>query len=408
MSNFIVAKQIIIVNSKSMKTHIASHSYFNFVTVPKIICEAGASQRFAQELKQLNITKVLVVTDQGLINTGIVQPILTHLKTMVEVVVYTDVCVDPPENKVNEAIEFARQHHIDGVIGLGGGSSMDTAKIIAVLTQSKQSIEDIYGIENIQHKRLPLILIPTTAGTGSEATTIAILTTPTHEKKGVVSNQLLPDIAILDAQTTVGLPAHITAMTGVDAMVHAIESYTSILKKNPMTDALALKALQLLHANLEKVITNGQNIEARSAMLLGACLGGIAIANAPVGAVHALAYPLGGHFHMPHGHSNSVVLPGVLRYNAPAAEKEYAEIARLLYPQHSLDCNDSDACNIFIEEMTALVYRMPFSMKLSDSGIQESDLKLLATDAMKVERLLQNNPRPMTYDAAYAIYQEIL
>lgn len=380
---------------------------FDFQTAPKIICEAGANQYLNIEAKRLNIKTILCVTDQGLINAGIVMPIVEQLEKEFTVELFTDVQVDPPQEKVEEAIAFARAHKIDGVIAIGGGSSMDTAKVIAVMTNSSQTIEEVYGTDMIRDKRLPLILVPTTAGTGSEVSSIAILTTPTHEKKGIVGSQLLPDVAVLDANNTLGLPPAITAMTGVDAMVHAIESYTSILSKNPVTDALAVKALQLLYNNIDKVIANGKDIQARSAMLLGACLGGITITNAPVGAVHALAYPLGGHFHMPHGHSNAVVLPGVLKYNKPKATQWYAELAHAILPE-TIGLEAEAAADKFIETMSDLVTRMPFSKSLSDSGVKETDLELLATDAMKVERLLKNNPREMTHDAAYKIYADIL
>lgn len=404
-----------------------THYTFGFETVPKIICLPGASRDLSEELQRLNIQKVLLVTDQGLMSAGVVQPVLDSLADTVAVELNTDVEVDPPQERIEAAIAFAQEKGVDGVIGLGGGSSMDTAKLIALLAQSEQSIDDVYGVNMAKGGRLPLVLIPTTAGTGSEVTTIAIVTTPTHEKKGVVSPLLLPDVAVLDAEHILNLPASISAMTGIDAMVHAIESYTSILKKNPITDAIATKALKLLYQNLDKTLTNGHDLKARSAMLLGACLAGMAIANAPVGAVHALAYPLGGHFHMPHGHSNALVLPGVLEFNASHAQKEYAELARLLFLDDilmeeslygnslfaeslSLDAliDDVTACQYFIQAMTDMVKRMPFSQRLSDSGVAGGDLDMLARDAVKVERLLQNNPRDMTYEAAYKIYQSIL
>ena len=191
------------------------------------------------------------------------------------------------------AVAAARAQGIDGVVSIGGGSSLDTAKLIAVLAGSDQAIGDIYGIGLVKGERLPLVLAPTTAGTGSEVTPISIVTTGASEKKGVVAPQLLPDWAILDAELTVGLPAAVTAATGIDAMVHAIEAFTSKHKKNVVSDCLAREALRLLGGNIRKACVTPQDRDARSDMLLGSMLAGMAFANAPVAAVHALAYPLG-------------------------------------------------------------------------------------------------------------------
>ena len=196
---------------------------------------------------------------------------------------------------------------------------MDVAKLVAFLCRSDQRLDEIYGIGFCQGERLPLIQVPTTAGTGSEVTPISILTTGAAEKKGVVSPQLLPDWAVLDAELTTGLPRHITAATGIDAMVHAIEAFTGVHKKNPLSDALAKEALLHLGRNMRQACTHGDDLEARQAMLYGSCLAGMAFANSPVAAVHALAYPIGGHFHVPHGLSNSLMLSHVMRFNSTEA-----------------------------------------------------------------------------------------
>src|SRR5690606_27671604 len=246
----------------------------------------------------------------------------------------------PPISVVLDALAQARTHQCDGVIGFGGGSPMDTAKLVALLSKGEQSLQQVYGVGNATGKRLPLIQVPTTAGTGSEVTPIAIVTTGETTKMGVVAPQLLPDLAILDATLTTGLPGPVTAATGIDAMVHAIEAYTSKVRKNPYSDMLAREALRLLSANLHTAVHQGDNVEARSNMLLGAMLAGQAFANAPVAAVHALAYPLGGIFHIPHGLSNSLVLPHVMRFNLPAARGLYAELAPLVLPAGRPATND--------------------------------------------------------------------
>ncbi|HEY3793586.1 MAG TPA: iron-containing alcohol dehydrogenase, partial [Bradyrhizobium sp.] len=244
---------------------------------------------------------------------------------------------------------------------------------------------------------------PTTAGTGSEVTPIAIVTTPTTEKKGVVSPRLIPDWAILDPELTLGLPAHVTSATGIDAMVHAIEAYTSKVKKNPMSDQLARQALALLSTNIRRVCKDGRDLEARSQMLLGSMLAGMAFANAPVAAVHALAYPIGAIFHVPHGLSNALVLPHVLEFNLPAAEALYAELAEIVKPALRVT-SPRDRARAFIDEMISIGQDCAVPGSLSAVGIGQDDLKKLAEDAMKQTRLLVNNPRPLTLEDAYAIY----
>lgn len=293
------------------------------------------------------------------------------------------------------------------VIGFGGGSSMDVAKLIALLAhpEAGQGLGEVFGVGNARGPRLPLIQVPTTAGTGSEVTPIAIVTTGETTKMGVVSPYLLPDLALLDADLTLGLPPAVTAATGIDAMVHAIESYTSKLKKNPLSDLLAREALRLLAANLERAVGDGGDREARQAMLLGACLAGQAFANAPVAAVHALAYPLGGHFHIPHGLSNALVLPEVIRFNAPAAAGLYAELAPLLLGDR-LRPGDRDALTAqLIDELAQLSPRNGLPSRLRDAGVDEAMLPRLAADAMLQQRLLVNNPREVGEADALAIYR---
>jgi alcohol dehydrogenase len=310
-------------------------SAFSFGTVASIVSEPGASLRLGQLVAERfpGVQRVLVVTDPGFLRTGLVEAPRASLEGEgMQVTVYSDVAADPPEAIVQAAAEFARRHGTELVIGLGGGSSMDVAKLVAVLAGSDQPLAEMYGIGNVKGKRLPLVQVPTTAGTGSEVTNIAIVTTGETTKMGVVSPQLYADLAVLDASLTTGLPAIVTAATGIDAMVHAIEAYTSRHKKNPLSDMLARQALSLLSANLVKACENGQDLAARQAMLLGACLAGQAFSNAPVAAVHALAYPIGGIFHVAHGLSNSLVLPHVLRFNLPSATGLYAELAGIVVP----------------------------------------------------------------------------
>lgn len=382
-------------------------SKFVFETAPKIVCEQGASKQLGALASQLGVSHMFVVTDRFLHESGLLASALESLAAAsIKVTIFSNVLADPPEDSVVAAVDLARNAGVDGVVGFGGGSSMDTAKLVALLVKTPQALPEIYGIGLARGPRLPLIQVPTTAGTGSEVTAISILTTPSNEKKGVVSPLLYPDVALLDSLLTLGLPPRVTAMTGVDAMVHAIESYTTRHKKNPLSDSLALRAVTMLYNNIRTVIHNGADADAREAMLLGSLFAGMAFANAPVAAVHALAYPLGGHYHLPHGLSNALVLVPVLEFNRDAAAPLYAELARAILPGQDFG-NDAQATDAFIDAIRALVSEMPFEQDLKSAGVPEADLEMLAKDAMNVQRLLVNNPRDVTYEDALSIYRAV-
>jgi len=381
---------------------------FSFATTAQILCETGASQRLAALCAERGAKSVLIVTDPGITRLGLLADVLAgFVAAGVTVAVFDQVVADPPQSVVLEAALQAKALKAELIVGFGGGSSMDVAKLVAFLAHPgcSQTLQDIYGVGNARGQRLPLIQVPTTAGTGSEVTQVAIVTTGATTKMGVVSPLLLPDLALLDADLTLGLPPAVTAATGIDAMVHAIEAYTSALKKNPMSDLLAREALRLLAGNLDEVVHNGSNREARQAMLLGACLAGQAFANAPVAAVHALAYPLGGHFHIPHGLSNALVLPHVLGFNASVAAPLYAELAPLVLGDALCRGGATDQTEQFILAMADFSERSGLPTRLRDAGVPQDMLGQLAADAMLQQRLLVNNPREMTEAHALAIYQ---
>jgi alcohol dehydrogenase len=381
-------------------------SAFQFSTTKSIISESGSLQRIREFCQNLGMSRPVVVTDQGIVSCGLLDKLQAALSSSsLKTALFCDVVADPPEAIVEQAFELAKQHQADGIIGFGGGSSMDTAKLVAAMLKSGQPLPDMYGIDQVKGGRLPLILIPTTAGTGSEVTPISIVTTGKTTKSGIVSATLLPDIALLDAELTLGLPAAVTAATGIDAMVHAIEAYTSALKKNVYSDLLAGEALRLLSANIKTATFDGNNIEARQNMLLGACLAGQAFANAPVAAVHALAYPLGGHFHIPHGLSNSLVLPHVMRFNAPKCADLYAELALHIIPERSMQGSAAETAAQLITYIEQLIVDLKLPTTLAQMNIREDQLGMLADDAMLQTRLLTNNPRVVGHADALAIYQ---
>ncbi|WP_444437389.1 iron-containing alcohol dehydrogenase [Pseudomonas sp. A6] len=381
---------------------------FSFATTAQILCESGSAARLGALCRERGATRVLIVTDPGITRLGLLDGVLPGFAAAgVAVQVFDQVLADPPEAVVLQAAMQALEMGAQLVVGFGGGSSMDVAKLVALLAhpQASQALPELFGVGNARGPRLPLIQVPTTTGTGSEVTPIAIVTTGATTKSGVVSPHLLPDLALLDADLTLGLPPAVTAATGIDAMVHAIEAYTSKLKKNPLSDLLAREALRLLARNLDAVVHDGANREARQAMLLGACLAGQAFANAPVAAVHALAYPLGGHFHIPHGLSNALVLPEVMRFNAPAAAALYAELAPLLLGERLRPGDRDGLAGQFIDELADLSPRCGLPSRLRDAGVPEHMLVLLASDAMQQQRLLVNNPREVGEADALAIYR---
>ena len=377
---------------------------FSFNTTPSLRMGAGLAGELGQITRPICGDQVLLVTDPGMMATGLVQQATDCLRAAgVEVTLFDQVQADPPEEIVLQAAQQALGK--TGVIGFGGGSSLDVAKLAALLAASNQPLAEAYGIGNAQGPRLPLVLVPTTAGTGSEVTPISIVTTGASEKMGVVSPLLLPDMALLDPELTLGLPAHVTAATGIDAMVHAIEAYASVnANNNPISRALAVEALGLMGRMLLRAVQKPDDLEARTGMLLGSMLAGQAFANSPVAAVHALAYPIGGHYKVPHGLSNALVLPHVLRFNAQVAPQAYAALLPHVFPDLPA-MSVAEAALQFAESMADLSRACGLEQGLRDMGIAREALPILARDAMNQTRLLVNNPRPVDEAAALKIYE---
>jgi alcohol dehydrogenase class IV len=380
---------------------------FTFNTTPSVVFRQGAANELGAILGAKLGPRVLFVTDPGLRSLGLCDAALASLETSgITVAVFDQVEADPSRATLTRAVEAGRAAGAAGVVGFGGGSSLDVAKLAALLLGSGEDLDAAWGVAQAKGPRLPLALVPTTAGTGSEVTPVSIITVGEEEKRGVSSPIILPDIAVLDPELTLGLPAPITAATGVDAMVHAIEAYASKnANNNPLSKMLARQALRLLGANIETAVFNGRDIEARGAMLLGSMLAGQAFANSPVAAVHALAYPIGGAFHVPHGLSNALVLPHVLRFNAPDAAHLYAEIATDAFPHLAGEEGTQGRCAAFIEELAALAKRLGMPTRLREVSIGEQHLPKMAADALKQQRLLVNNPRPVEEADALAIYR---
>ncbi|GGX63401.1 alcohol dehydrogenase [Litorimonas cladophorae] len=373
-----------------------------FKTVSDIRIAPGGAAKLDLLIEGLSSNKrVAIVTDKGVRSLGLMDSGIDALESAgFDVMIFDQVVADPPEAIMQEIADGIRAFGAGLVIGFGGGSPMDTAKVAAHLAGCDQPLETMYGVDNAKGPKLPLLLIPTTSGTGSEVTNVAILTTGKTAKKGVVADSLYADRVLLDAELTLGLPASITAATGIDAMVHAIEAYTSIRLKNPMSDALALTALRKLRNNIVQAVNEPTNLDARNEMLIGAMIAGQAFSNAPCAAVHALAYPLGGFFHVPHGLSNALVLTEVMKYNQPKADHWYAEIAT--------DLGVGQSGSALVDEMLRIKDATKVPQTLTEVNIPSDAIIMMADDAMTKDRLLMNNARVMTHEAVVKIYETIL
>jgi alcohol dehydrogenase class IV len=379
-----------------------------FQTTPRILMGPGCLDQIVGEIRRLDCDRVMIITDPGIVKAGIAG----HLENILGAAQiafsrFDQVTPDPNLYVAQQAIDALREAKAQVVIGIGGGSAIDIAKTSALLVDNNGGLNDYFGIDLVPKPGRKTIIVPTTAGTGSEVTPIVILSDEAEKlKKGVVSPYLIPSIAILDPVLTVNLPPQITAATGMDALIHAVEAYTS---KNafPMSDLLACRAIELISANIRTAYANGQNLEARACMLEGSLLAGMAFANAGVTAVHAFAYPIGAEFHIPHGVANSLMLASVMEFNMIGNLKRFARMANLLG-----ECTDGlserEMAIMTIKSLRTLAADLQIPKHLSHFGIKETDIPMLAAGVMKVTRLLSNNPRYMTQKDAEDIYLSVL
>jgi len=380
---------------------------FQFNTPVTVIFRSGSSRDPETYKNLIQAGRTLLVTDPTLQRFGVVDKVRIAMENAgADVLVYNEVEPEPNAATVRNVAEIAKGENVKQVVGLGGGSSMDIAKLAALMIPCPQPVELMYGVGKAKGKRLPLILIPTTAGTGSEGTHVAVVTGDDGEKSPIVGPQFICDLVILDAELTLTLPSGVTAATGIDAMVHSIEAYTSGFRKNPVSDQLAIKAFKLLFGNIRTAVMQEENIEARGNMLVGSMMAGLAFANATVGAIHALAYPLGTQFHLSHGESNSVVFAPVMQFNLPEAASLYANLSREILPE-CLDVDNMDAAERLIEEMDRLIPEIGLKDRLSDYGIEKKSLNTLADGALKQERILSYNIRTMDRKDILNVYKSV-
>ena len=374
---------------------------FTFNPGPKLLAGPDQAAALAEKLPP---GPCLLVTDKDLVRLGLTDAYGEAIGASRELVVFDDVEADPSKETLLAATEAGRSAGATCTVGFGGGSPMDVAKLASYLLGSGDVLDEVWGVGIAKGRRLPLGLVPTTAGTGSEATPISVITCEGGVKLAVNSAPLIADWAVLDATLTLGLPAHVTAATGIDAIVHAVEAYTSARLKNPLSDALAREALRLLSGNLLAVIERPSDLEARSAMLLGAHLAGLAFSNAPVAGVHALAYPLGGLHHLPHGLTNALMLRHVLAHNLEAARDYYAELAEIIEPDCAGEGSQARAA-LLIDRLDELAKNSGLALRLRDHGVAFEEAPTLAKEAMKQTRLLVNNPCEISESDAQRLYE---
>ncbi|PJG82506.1 iron-containing alcohol dehydrogenase [Caviibacterium pharyngocola] len=375
----------------------------------KIIGGAGCIGQIVDVVNEYGAKNVLIITDQGVFNTGLInQPKELLEKSGISVNIINDTPPEPPIDKVNDIYLAAKNMNSQVIIGIGGGSAMDTAKLVAILLNNDVSLQDVAdGKAKFKRRGLPTIMVPTTSGTGSEATQNSIVLIPERELKvGIVDEKMLPNCVILDPVMTIGLPPHITANTGIDAFCHALECYIS-KKSSPFSDTFALKAIELISANIRTAYQDGKNLQARENMLLGSYFGGACIATSSTVAIHALSYPLGGKYHIPHGLANSILLPDVMKFNLDACEEKFAKVAQVM----GLDvagCSQREAAEKMIDELYALIRDLDIKCDLRAVGISENVLDELVDSAFTVRRLLDNNPKEMSKADIRAIYEKII
>jgi alcohol dehydrogenase class IV len=378
----------------------------SFNTVRRIVSGLGCLEGVGDEIRRLPAKNVFVITDSGIKAAGLLELLAKALERAdISYRFFTEVEPDPKIEVVAASLEAARAFGPDAIIGFGGGSSLDISKVTSVMLTNAGPIEKYFGMELVPHPGIPLILIPTTAGTGSEVTSICVLSdTRNKVKKGIVSEHMFARVALLDPQLTIGLPPHITAMTGMDALVHAVESYTGV-RATVFTDTLNLQAIRMVTANLRTAYANGDNREARENMLYASCLAGMAFSNTQNGLDHALALAIGGKFHLPHGLLTAFIIPWVMEYNLMANPKKFIEIARA-FGEETGGLPEIAAARLSVKAVKSLLDDLGICYKLRHYEVPREEIPALAKAAIGAARLISNNPRKVIEKEVIKLLEE--
>ncbi|MCG8423482.1 MAG: iron-containing alcohol dehydrogenase [Proteobacteria bacterium] len=365
----------------------------SFNTVRRIVFGVGALQQIGEEIKRHQGNRVLVVTDPGIKAAGLVDKMAAVLeKDGLAYHVFAEVESDPRVEVVAESVAAAKTFSPDIVVGFGGGSALDISKVTSIMLTNNGVVEDYFGMEKVPSPGLPLILVPTTAGTGSEVTSICVLSdTKNDVKNGIVSEYMFARVALLDPELTVGLPPHVTAMTGMDAFVHAMESYVGV-RASFLTDTLNLQAISMIAGNLRRAYANGHDIEARTQMLQASCMAGMAFSNTQNGLDHALALAIGGRFHLPHGLLTAFISPWVMSFNLIACPEKFINIAEA-FGENTAGLSKMEAAGLAVKAVKSMLDDLGISYRLSSYNVPREAIPDLAKAAIGAERLISNNPR---------------
>ncbi|MCX5816362.1 MAG: iron-containing alcohol dehydrogenase [Proteobacteria bacterium] len=379
-----------------------------FFSPNKVILGKGAAQQAGSEVKALGGKKVLIVTDPGVVRAGLVQVILDALKSQgIKYEVFDKVEPEPPARVVDAGAQAAIDNKCDTIVGFGGGSSLDVAKGVSIVATNKGKVLDYTGIDMVPKRGIPKILIPTTAGTGSEVTRVFVVTDETdNTKKVIYTNYNLAEVGLLDPMLTLSMPPSVTADTGFDALVHAVESYVSV-NTTPFAEVLALQAISLIAHNLPIAYSKGTNVQARYNMLFAASIAGMAFTSGGLGAVHGLSYPLGTDFHMAHGKSNAIMLPHIVNFNFMGNMEKYARIAETM-GENIQGLSPYEAAKKSVDAIKGLLNIVNISYKLRDYGVKKSDLSKLVEGGLKQARLFIPNPRDPSEKDVRQIYEAAL
>ncbi len=379
---------------------------FSFTGAKKIVFGSGSFEKLGEYIDELGGKRPMILIDKNLADAGYREKIAALFEGIgMTYTLYDRVEAEPPLELADEGAKVALKTKSDIVIGIGGGSAMDTAKAISVIAANKGKAKDYLGLNNIPGPGLPKIMIPTTAGTGSEVTfTSVFIRSDLKKKEGMNSPYLYPEIALLDPVLTLSVPPAVTASTGVDAFCHALESYTS-KNASPMSEMFSLEAMELIASSLRTCVHNGDDIVAREAMLLGSLYAGLGLANAGVTAVHSLSYPLGGKYGIPHGMANTVLLPAVMQFNLPGAIEKLAIVSEVM-GEAVEDLSLREAADMAVGAVEELIHDCDINDTLETLGVEREDFPELAEMAMTVARPLANNPRTVTVEDAIEIYED--
>lgn len=372
----------------------------------KVFCGTNCLNNIKDVINEIKAKKILLLTDKGISNAGLIDKVMSVLESLeITVELINDLPTEPKVKEAEAIVEKIKNVEVDLMIAVGGGSVIDVTKLLAVSKVSSYKVSEMVKDSSIIEKGVKTLMIPTTAGTGAEATPNSIVTIPEQELKvGIVNDHLIADYVILAPELTTGLPKHITASTGIDALAHALECYIS-KKSNPFSNLFAIEAIKLIFNNLEKAYENGDDLEARSNMLRASFYGGVCIASSSTVAVHALAYPLGGKYGIAHGVSNAMLLAEVMNFNKSDIEDKLSTIADVL----NMRCdNKEDKAQAVINAIYTLVENINIPNNLEQYGIGEEDIDDMVEGAAKVTRLLDNNPKKMTKEDIKNIYKKLI